>query len=352
MMKPIKFPCGKVSLNPFVLAPLTNRQSHSDGTLSTEESHWLKMRADGGFGLIMTCAAFVSTDGIGFAGQMGVVSGLDATPHLEMNKHIHSKGALSIVQLYHGGSRSDVRFNGGVVYAPSAQKGTEGRPDIAEMTLDDITRVKKEFVNAAKISQEWGYDGVQLHGAHGYLLCEFLSDLNQRTDEYGGDILQKGQIIVDLVEEIRTVCGKEFLISVRLSPERFSLNTEDVYVFAQRLLKHGQIDLLDWSLWDVDKTIDGTTILSKVLSLNYFGCPVSVAGKIDSAEKVNVLLNEGIDMVSIGRGAILHHDFPKACLASGFIVRELPVTADSLYKEGLSKVFIDYMRRWKGFVLD
>ena len=346
MNTPIKFPCGKVASNPFMLAPLTNRQSHSDGTLSTEESHWLKMRSDGGFGLIMTCAAFVSTDGIGFVGQMGVVNGLDSKPHLEMNAHIHSKGSLSIVQLYHGGSRSDVRFNGGVLYAPSARDGVE------ELTLEDIDRIKKDFVNAAVRSQEWGYDGIQLHGAHGYLLCEFLSDLNQRTDEYGGDIDNRGRIVVDLIEEIRSVCGADFLISVRLSPERFSLNTDDICHFAQALLKHGQIDLLDWSLWDVDKTIDETTLLSRVLELEYFDCPVSVAGKIDSADKVQRLLKAGVSMVSIGRGAILHHDFPRACLNPDFTVRKLPVTEDVLYQEGLSTVFVDYMRRWDGFVVD
>ena len=107
MHTPLKFRCGKMAKNRFVLAPLTNQQSHDDGTLSSEESHWLTARAKGGFGIVMTCAAFVSTDGIGFQGQLGVSSELNSEPHLTLNKKIHAYEALSLVQLYHGGARAD-----------------------------------------------------------------------------------------------------------------------------------------------------------------------------------------------------------------------------------------------------
>ena len=105
MHSPMKFRCGKVSRNRFVLAPMTNQQSHDDGTLSVEESHWLGMRAEGGFGVIITCAAFISTGGIGFAGQLGVIPELVSKPHLELNERIHAHDSLSLVQLYHGGNR-------------------------------------------------------------------------------------------------------------------------------------------------------------------------------------------------------------------------------------------------------
>lgn len=345
MHTPISFPCGLTAPNRFVLAPLTNQQSHEDGTLSFEESRWLSMRAKGGFGLVMTCAAFVSKEGIGFEGQMGIVEGLSAEPHLNMNAQIHEHGALSIVQLYHAGSRADTRFNGGVVKAPSSRKGIEG------LSLEEVKQVQRDFVEAAKRCQEWGYDGVQLHAAHGYLLCEFLSDLNERTDDYGGDVEGKVRILVELIEAIRATCGPDFLLSVRLSPERFSLNTKTVLLAAQRILDMHEIDLLDWSLWDVGLVKDGERLLDTVLGLEYGACKTAVAGKIDSAVQTRTILEKGVDMAGIGRGGILHHDFPKLCVEPDFTARSLPVTEAVLYKEGLSAKFIQYLSRWENFVL-
>ncbi len=344
MHTPISFPCGLTAPNRFVLAPLTNQQSYSDGTLSPEEAHWLTMRAKGGFGIVMTCAAFVSKEGIGFEGQMGIVAGLSAEPHLKMNARIHEHGALSIVQLYHAGSRADRRFNGGTVKAPSAREG------VAALSLDEVKQVQRDFVAAAKRCQEWGYDGVQLHAAHGYLLCEFLSDLNRRTDEYGGGLAGKIRMLVELVEQVRVACGPDFLLSVRLSPERFSLSIEDVLLSAQRLLDMKQIDLLDWSLWDVNPTSGGESLLEAVLELEYGECKTVVAGKIASALQTRQVLSKGVDMVGVGRGGILHHNFPQLCSDMGFASRALPVSESVLRAEGLSAKFIQYLSRWENFV--
>jgi 2,4-dienoyl-CoA reductase-like NADH-dependent reductase (Old Yellow Enzyme family) len=108
--------------------------------------------------------------------------------------------------------------------------------------------------------------------------------------------------------------------------------------------------LLDWFLWDVWKEEAGVFLLSEVMVLTYGGTKVSVAGKICGSADVRTLLEKGVDAVSIGRGGILHHDFPEQCHRDDFVRCEVPVTESHLKKEGLSTAFIDYMRNWNGFV--
>ena len=346
MYTSMEFRCGKVAKNRFILAPMTNQQSHADGTLSADESNWLTLRAAGGFGVIITCAAFVSNCGIGFKGQMGVVSDLRSEPHLELNAQIHAHGALSLVQLYHGGNRVDLTRIRGEAVSPM---GDSSR-GVQQATTAQIRELCEQFVEGAVLAQKWGYDGVQLHAAHGYLLCDFLSTTNQRTDEYGGSLENRVRILLDLLGRIRERCGEAFVISVRLSPERFGIDTEEILEVAKRLIDTQMIDLLDWSLWDVQKVIEGIPLIQQVLELEYGETQMSVAGNVMSAQMVNAILNCGVDAVAIGRGAILHHDFPNRCANQDFQCRTLPVSVDTLLTEGLSMAFIDYMRRWKNFV--
>ena len=346
MHTPLAFRCGKISKNRFILAPLTNQQSHEDGTLSAEESHWLAARAKGGFGIVMTCAAFVSTDGIGFQGQLGIRPELNADPHLMLNTQIHEQGGLSLVQLYHGGSRADSTRTNGNPVAPMADESR----GVKQLTPQHIQQIQQQFVEGALLAQQWGYDGVQLHAAHGYLLCDFLSVSNQRSDGYGGSLENRSRLLLDLVRQVREQCGESFLISVRLSPERFGIQPEEIMIVAQALLDTRMVDLLDWSLWDVYKEVDGQPLLDRILSLDYGNTKNSVAGKLMSSHTVRDVLQRGTDAVAIGRGAILHHDFPTLCREDAFTCRSLPVSVETLLDEGLSMKFIDYMRRWKDFV--
>ena len=346
MYTSMEFRCGKIAKNRFILAPMTNQQSHADGTLSTDESKWLSLRAEGGFGVIITCAAFVSNCGIGFKGQMGVVSELSPEPHLELNARIHAHGALSLVQLYHGGNRVDLTRIQGEAVSPM---GDPSR-GVQQATTAQIRELCDRFVDGAVLAREWGYDGVQLHAAHGYLLCDFLSTTNQRTDEYGGPLQNRMRILLDLLRQIRIRCGESFVLSVRLSPERFGIDTVEILEVAQRLIDTQMIDLLDWSLWDVQKVSGKIPLLQQVLELDYGRTQMSVAGNVMNAQMVNAVLNCGVDAVAIGRGAILHHDFPRRCADQDFQCRTLPVSVDTLVTEGLSMVFVDYMRRWTNFV--
>jgi 2,4-dienoyl-CoA reductase-like NADH-dependent reductase (Old Yellow Enzyme family) len=346
---------GSVLKNRFALAPLTNTQSHSDGTLSEDEYRWLVKRAEGGFGLTMTCAALVQRDGQGFPGQLGVYEDRHVEGLARLAEGIKAHSSHSVVQLHHAGMRAPQALIGGTPICPSDNAETGARA----MTYDEVVRTRDAFVAAARRCERAGFDGVEIHGAHGYLLCEFLSpELNVRDDRYGGDIWDRSRIISEIIDGVRSECRREFSLGVRLSPERFGLRLAEIRDLAARLMSEGAIDYLDMSLWDIFKEpvedeFRGRSLLSCFTELDRGRVRLGAAGKIATGEDVARAMDLGLDFVVVGRAAILHHDLPERIRAnSGFSPTSLPVTADYLREEGLGAPFISYMRSWKGFVAD
>ncbi len=182
------------------------------------------------------------------------------------------------------------------------------------------------------------------------------SEINQRTDEYGGSLENRSRLLFEIIDGIRRECGKEFLLGVRLSPERFGMKLSEVKTICEQLIFGEQIDFLDISLWDVfkqaeEKAHKDKSLLEHFTNIDYKTVKLTVAGNIKNGEDVHKVLETGVDFVSIGRAAILHHDFPKQVIANpDFKCMDTPVSPVYLSKEGLSEKFITYMRRWDDFV--
>lgn len=352
--KKLTFKCGITMKNRFMLAPMTNTQSHDDGTLSDAELKWLTMRAKGGFGLVMTCASHVQEIGKGFQGQLGICSDNHIEGHKILAKAIKDEGSLAVVQLYHGGMRSPKDV---ITTKPVAPSKIE-KFDTRALSLEEVKQVIDDFVTSAHRAQKSGYHGVEIHGAHGYLICQFLSiDHNNRNDEYGGSLENRSRILFEIVNGIRQQCGKDFLIGVRLSPERFGMNLEEIELISRQLINEDKIDFLDISLWDCFKYPEDPKFKDKQL-LDYFtkldlkDVKLTVAGKINSAKDVYDILESNIDFVTIGRAAILHHDFPKRVMEDiNFKPKPLPVSSTYLQNEGVGEAFIRYLNRWPNFVV-
>lgn len=339
--------------NRFMLAPLTNQQSHADGTLSDDEYKWLTMRAEGGFGLTMTCASHVSEQGIGFPGQLGIWDDKHLDGLSRLAEGLNAAGTHSVVQLHHAGMRTPQALISGAPECPSDNEEFGAKA----LSADGVERLKDDFIAAAKRAEKAGFNGVELHGAHGYILCQFLSpEINQREDKYGGSLANRSRILFDLVDAVRAECGKDFSLGVRLSPERFGLQLAEILEIAERLMTDDIIDYLDMSLWDVFKqpeedAFKGRSLLEYFTSLPRGNVLLGAAGKITSGEDVSRAMQVGLDFVAIGRGAILHHDFPRRVQADpGFKPVALPVSVDHLKAEGLGDAFVTYMSGWKGFV--
>jgi 2,4-dienoyl-CoA reductase-like NADH-dependent reductase (Old Yellow Enzyme family) len=341
--------------NRFMLSPLTNQQSHDDGTLSDEEHRWLTMRALGGFGLTMTCAASVQDIGRGFTGQLGCHDDAHIPGLTRLACDISMAGSVGIVQLHHAGNRSPKELIGTRPVCPSDDPETGAR----ELTTAEVDGVIRDFVAAAARCDQAGFDGVELHGAHGYLLCQFLSsELNVRTDHYGGSLENRARPLLDIIRGIRETCRPDFHVGVRLSPERFGMKIAEIIQVYAWLVESELVDMIDMSLWDYakeasDEGYKGQRLVDIFGSLDRGATRLAVAGKIHSGRDVVEVLRSGVDIAAIGRAAITNHDFPR-CVADNpdVSMRPLPVSVETLRNEGLSDVFIGYMRNWKGFVAD
>lgn len=353
LFAPLDFARGPGMKNRFMLAPLTNTQSHVDGRMSDEEFKWLTMRAQGGFGLTMTCAAHVQAQGQGFPGQMGVFS----DDHLEgltrLATTIRAAGSASSVQLHHAGMRSPAELIGHAPVCPSDNEEFKARG----LTGAEVEQLTEDFIAAAVRSEKAGFDGVELHGAHGYILCQFLSgEINTRTDQWGGSLENRSRLIRDIIAGIRARCRPDFTLGLRLSPERFGVQLAEIRDLAQELMRGGTLDYLDMSLWNFRKepeeeAFKGKTLMSYFTELDRGDTRLGVAGKVLTGDDAALALEQGADFVLVGRGAILHHDFPRRVAADAhFQPIALPVSRAHLAAEGLSPPFITYMDGWKGFV--
>lgn len=351
--EPLTFLRGPAMKNRFALAPLTNSQSYPDGRLSEDEFRWLTMRARGGFGLTMTCAAHVQAIGQGFPGQLGAFS----DDHLEgltrLAAAIREQGSVAVVQLHHAGMRSPAELIGERPVCPSDEAEFGARA----LTGAEVERLIEDFIEAAVRVERAGFDGVELHGAHGYVLAQFLSPtVNQRTDGYGGSAENRARIVLEIIDGVRARCRSDFNLGLRLSPERFGLELPEIRDLAQRLMSEAKVDYLDMSLWNVakepeDPAFHGRSLMSVFTELDRGGVRLGVAGKVSSAADARHCLEEGCDFVLMGRAAILHHDYPTRVAAErDFAPVGLPVTREYLADQGLGPAFVEYMAGWKGFV--
>ena len=349
----IKFPCGLTMKNRFMLAPLTNTQSHENGILSDDEFNWLTMRAKGNFGLTMSCASHVQAVGKGFPGQLGIFGDEHIEGLKRLTDEIKSHDSLAVAQLHHAGMRSPEDIIGEQPVCPSDDEETNSR----SLSIDEVKKLRDDFIEAGVRAKKAGYEGVEIHGAHGYILCQFLSsDINKREDQYGGNLENRSRIIFEIVDGIRDKCGSEFLLGVRLSAERFGIKLGETKEVCKKLIDTKKIDFLDMSLWDsfkepVEEEHQGKNLLEHFTEIDFKNVLLTVAGNIRTGENVHEVLNNKVDFVTIGRAAILHHDFPARVMENPkFEPIELPVSKVHLNKEGLSDKFIDYMGAWPGFV--
>lgn len=353
---PLPLAHGPAWSNRVTLAPLTNGQSHADGTLGDDEYHWLTMRARGGFSMTMTCAAHVQASGQGFAGQLGAWSDKHLPGLARLAQGLHANGSVSCLQLQHSGLRANRALTGQPAVAPWDDAETGARA----LSSAEVEQLVQDFIAAARRAEQAGFQGVELHGAHGYLLAQFLdAEHNQRSDRWGGSFDNRTRILFELIAGIRAVTGPDFQLGLRLSPERFGITMPESLALAQRVLTDDRLDYLDMSLWDCfkppqDPAFADRPLIAHFAALERGRTRLGVAGKIMDAATARRCLEAGVDFVLIGRGAMLHHDFARRAIADpGFRSVERPVSRAYLQAEGLGPAFVNYVAStWPRFVAD
>ncbi len=362
LFEPFQFvKSGKTASNRIVLAPMTNMQSHEDGTLSDHEYKWLTRRAKEGFGTIITCASHVSEDGQGWKGELGIYDDKHIEGLTALAEGLHQYGSLCIVQLFHGGARCPQELIAQQPWSASAHSMTIAGKEVKvrAATLAEIERVILDFENAAVRAYTAGFDGIELHGAHGYLLHQFLStQTNQRNDQWGGNFENRSRLLRAILWRIKQRIPANFIVGVRLSPEdKFTyhgIDFDESLALANILASEGA-DYIHISPWDAlkkpNKYPDGPLTIVEHFSVSLGpDVPLMVAGAIWTAEDALKAIELGVDFCALGKVAIGVPDWPtRAKIANAFIDRP-PYSVAQLRAADLSDTFITYMKRWQGFV--
>lgn len=262
--QPITMPVSKaVAPNRIVKAPTTEHMADPNTNYPNRQLNNLyKLWSDGGSGIIIT--GNVHVDRRYMEGPRNVAaekSDLENPAVLELWKSwaaaCKSNGNLAIVQLSHGGRQTPFSVNSQSL-APSAIKlkvkaGGNISPFTTpkEATYDDIQDIIERFVTAAKVCHAAGFDGVQVHAAHGYLLSTFLSpSANVRTDQYGGDVNKRSRVLLEICTRIRKELPPTFTLCVKLNTADFQLggfSEEESILVSKRLALEGEVDFIEYS---------------------------------------------------------------------------------------------------------
>ena len=348
---------GKKAPNRAVVAAMTNKQSNEDGTLSDEEINWLIRRAEGGFGIVTTAATHVVPEGQGWGGEMGVWGDHQLPGLTRLATGINEHGAISLAQIFHGGMRCPQRLTG--VQPVSASINSTSDSDNGETrALEDseIEELVEAFATAAARCEKAGFNGVEIHGAHGYLVCQFLgTETNRREDRWGGSLENRARFLLQIIERIRQVTSDDFILGVRISPEyqKIGVVLEDSLVLVDMLVDAG-IDFLHISCWDCftpPTHHDDPRMLTEIFAERLANrLPMITCGAIWSSAQAQEVMDQGADLVAVARSAIGHANWASHLGDADYDPQRPPFTAEHLLAEGLSEKFVDYMRAWQGFV--
>jgi len=361
ILQPYFFSRAKKNIqNRTVLAAMTNKQSHENGMISDDEINWLTERAKGGFGIITTAATNVSKEGKAWEGEFGVYDNCHIPNLKKLTNTIHLTDSLVLAQLFHGGIRSPQKITGSIPLSASSLGCNESfTGKCRKASQNDIKKIIDDFTASAIRCVESGFDGIELHGAHGYLISQFLgTKTNLRKDSWGGALENRAQLLIDIFQSIKKNVPESFIIGVRLSPEIDSMGIElNESIKLIGMLRKLDIDFIHLSCWDAfSKSIsfpDDNRTLTQIITESYNKLPtiISTGGVWSSVDAQN-LLKQGADLVGVGRVAIGHPYWANNISNINYNPKKPPFTTKELEKAKLNRKFISYMKNWDNFVIN
>ncbi|HOG47037.1 MAG TPA: FAD-dependent oxidoreductase [Anaerolineae bacterium] len=236
--------------NRVVMSPMVTNYATPEGAVTQRLIDYLVARAWGGVGLIEVEATYVRPDGRGFSSELGIYKD-ELIPGLrQLTDLVHQGKARVAVQLIHAGRQTTSVVTGSQPVAPSSLADPSSGETPHALTVDEIHEVQEAFVQAARRAKEAGFDAIDLHGAHGYLIGEFLSPFsNRRTDEYGGNLEGRARFALEIVHQTRKMVGDDYPIIFRISGDEYvpgGLDLAQTKAIA-RLLQDAGVDCLSVS---------------------------------------------------------------------------------------------------------
>lgn len=315
LLKPLQ--AGSLTLtNRLVMPPMATAKADPDGKVNPSILDYYAEKSAGGYlSLIIIEHSYISLDGKASDLQLSVSDDTMVEDLKKLAEVIQRNNSKAIMQINHAGSNTTQEITGTTPVAPSAVAHPRRGSMPNELTREEITNIIRAFGDAARRTKQAGFDGVEIHSAHGYLLNQFFSPLtNKRTDEYGGNVHNRIRLHLQVIEAIRAAVGDDFPILLRLGASDFregGIIIENSQLAAQEFEKAG-VNILDISGGFSGYMIPGLTgqgffaplseAIKKVASI-----PVILTGGITEVQAAEQLLAEGkADLIGVGR-AILNN---------------------------------------------
>lgn len=322
------FPLKQLNLkNRFVRSATWEGMCDADGKVTPQLIEFYRDLAKGGIGLIISGYSYVRDDGKQLSGKMGIAHDFHLPGLKDLTAAVHQDGGLVFCQLVHAGGQTTRKVIGRQPLAPSATGYAGYQDDPVEMSEDDIAAIVSSFGQAAARAKAAGFDGVQLHGAHGYLINQFLSPLcNQRQDKYGSNLERRMTFLEEVVEDVRSAVGDNYPVTIKLTASDHldgGLTAQDAVIIAKRLEELG-IDAIEVSsgtavsgdLTPVRQKIDSpekegyNAALAKMIK-DEVKIPVMVVGGLRScAVMQKLLIEDSADLFALSRPLIREPDLP------------------------------------------
>ncbi len=328
LFTPHTFLAGDITLkNRLVMAPMTTYSSNPDGTITAAEIEYLRRRSQG-VSMVITAACYVISHGQAFEGQWSCAD--DAMiPSLSLAAEaIKKEGAIAVLQLHHGGRLSPVSLLGHEPLAPSPVLAERPGADLPrEMGEAEIEETIKAFGRAARRAIQAGFDGVEIHGANGYLLQQFFSPhSNRRADQWGGSLENRAAFPIAVLEEVQEVVRRNayrpFSIGYRLSPEEITepgIAMEDTIQLVEGLVACRpnwlHISANDYFAGSIRRPGDLEPRAKMIAELVGKRTTVIAAGSITSPSAAVRVLEDGSHLVAMGRGLLMEPEWVEKILA-------------------------------------
>jgi 2,4-dienoyl-CoA reductase-like NADH-dependent reductase (Old Yellow Enzyme family) len=335
------FKLGNVELgNRLAVAPMTRVSATEQGCATPKMVDYYRRFAAGGFGLVVTEGIYTDQAyAQGYAFQPGLTDPAQTAAWRQVVEGIHAEGGRIFAQLMHAGAISQAnRFRAhpagpssvrpkGMQMAVYRGSGPYRMP--AEMTEEEIAGAIAGFAAAAARAVEAGFDGVEIHGANGYLLDQFLTSYtNLRKDRYGGDVEKRVSLTVDVLRAVRAAVGPAVAVGVRISQakvndfdHRWEGSIDDAKVIFAALAQAGA-DYIHTTEFEAWRPAFGEGESLACLAKQYGRLPVIANGSLHIGGEAATLLKRGsADVVALGRGALACADWPQR-LRSGIPLEE------------------------------
>jgi 2,4-dienoyl-CoA reductase-like NADH-dependent reductase (Old Yellow Enzyme family) len=307
--------------NRMVVAPMTRVSATEEGEATAQMCRYYEQFARGGWGLIETEATYIDQEHSQCrARQPGLATPTHRDAWRSVVNAVHAHGAAIFVQLQHAGALAEVRRDCAPALAPSAvePRSRKPLPIPRELTYGEIVRIHIHFAEAARFAVEAGFDGMELHGANGYLVDQFLTDYtNRRTDEYGGPTANRVRFAVETVQAVRRVVPADFPVGVRLSQHKsadpdytWPDGESDAETIFRALVEAGATFLHIGGQSAPSRTRGGCVLSG--LARRLTGVVVIANGGLEEPTRATSLVaSGGADLLSLARGALANPDWPR-----------------------------------------